>query len=247
MAVGVVSFPPLNKNYNVTSLPGVFSSYDQIRGFFSDTETGRAIMEDIKSSAGIDIIGYDPVGPSAVFTTREDIASIGDYEGVSARVLTDADRPRWEALGAGRMVSLPTGEVYTALQSGMVDTVATVPGAIKGYSWWDFLKTAQLPYFQFNDAYFIVNKAWLDGLSPELRKTVMEVGSEISAESTDAIMEASNKTLEEFKEHGGKVVVFEGEALEGLSKLEVEQVLPKMQDAVDQDAIDAALDYTGQK
>ena len=31
--VGVVSFPPINKNFNVASYPGLFSSYRQQRGF----------------------------------------------------------------------------------------------------------------------------------------------------------------------------------------------------------------------
>ena len=244
-AVGVVSFPPLDRNYNVTNLPGVFASYDQIRGFFDETEAGRAVMDNIRSAAGIEIIGFNPVGPSALFTTRENINGIEDFEGVSARVLANAERPRWEALGAGRMVSLPTGEVYTALQNGMIDTVATVPGAIKAYSWWDFLTTAQLPYFQFNDAYFIANKAWLDSLTPELRLIVLDVAAEISAESTAAIMAESDNVLEEFAARGGTVVTFEGEALEELSAMERNEVLPAMLGEVDQEVVDAALAYTG--
>ena len=31
--VGVVSFPPINKNFNVASYPGLFSSYEQQRRF----------------------------------------------------------------------------------------------------------------------------------------------------------------------------------------------------------------------
>ena len=32
--VGVVSFPPINKNFNVASFPGLFNSWEQQRGFF---------------------------------------------------------------------------------------------------------------------------------------------------------------------------------------------------------------------
>ncbi|MFD2855546.1 TRAP transporter substrate-binding protein [Seohaeicola zhoushanensis] len=80
-AVGVVSFPTLNKNYNVTNLPGVFESFEQIRGFFAETEVGKAIMEDVTSAAGIEIIGFNPVGPSAVFTTRENVTGIEGFKG----------------------------------------------------------------------------------------------------------------------------------------------------------------------
>ncbi|WP_163852184.1 TRAP transporter substrate-binding protein [Pseudooceanicola aestuarii] len=245
MAVGVVSFPPLNKNYYVTTLPGVFGSYDEIRGFFDETEAGRGIMDDITSSAGIEIVGYNPVGPSALFTTRENVTSIKDYEGVSARVLSDSERPQWEAFNAGRMVSLPTSEVYTALQSGMVDTVSTVPGAIESYSWWDYFKTAQLPYSQFNDAYIIANAAWLDSLTPEMRTLVEEVGAEISQEATAAIMEASMATLKTFEEMGGSIVTFDGDALEELRMVERDQILPQLMENLDPDVAQAALDYVG--
>ena len=39
--VGVVSFPPINKNFNVASYPGLFSSYEQQRGFSSSHPRGR--------------------------------------------------------------------------------------------------------------------------------------------------------------------------------------------------------------
>ena len=41
--IGVVSFPPINKNYNVVSFTGLFESYDEQRAFFTDDEAGRAI------------------------------------------------------------------------------------------------------------------------------------------------------------------------------------------------------------
>lgn len=245
MAVGVASFPPLNKNYYVTTLPGVFSSYEDIRGYFDETESGKAIMNDITSSAGIEIVGYNPVGPSALFTTRENVTSIKDYEGVSARVLSDSERPQWEAFNASRMVSLPTSEVYTALQSGMIDTVSTVPGAIESYSWWDYFKTAQLPYSQFNDAYIIANATWLENLTPEMRALVEEVGNEISKESTAAIMEASMATLNTFEQMGGTIVTFEGDTLEELRTVEREQILPELIKNLDPDVAQAALDYIG--
>lgn len=245
MAVGVASFPPLNKNYYVTTLPGVFGSYEEIRGYFDDTETGQAIMKDITSSAGIKIVGYNPVGPSALFTTRENVTSIKDYEGVSARVLSDSERPQWEAFKVGRMVSLPTSEVYTALQSGMVDTVSTVPGAIESYSWWDYFKTVQLPYSQFNDAYIITNATWLDSLTPEMQALVEEVGKEISQEATAAIMEASMATLNTFEEMGGTIVTFEGDALEELRTMERDEILPELIKNLDPDVAQAALDYVG--
>jgi TRAP-type C4-dicarboxylate transport system substrate-binding protein len=43
--VGVVSFPSINKNFNVASFPGLFASYEQQRGFFSRVKSGPKYLE----------------------------------------------------------------------------------------------------------------------------------------------------------------------------------------------------------
>ncbi|WP_424450509.1 TRAP transporter substrate-binding protein [Planktomarina temperata] len=45
--VGVVSFPPINKNFNVVSITGMFDSYGEQRAFFQDDRTGKAVWDDI--------------------------------------------------------------------------------------------------------------------------------------------------------------------------------------------------------
>lgn len=245
MAVGIVSFPPINSDYNVTAMPGMFDSFEQMRGFFDETEAGQALMQDMQSKTGIRIVGRNPVGPIAVFSAKDDLSSVDSLAGISARVLTDADRVRWGALDAGSTVSLPTGEVYTALQNGIADTVSTVPGALSAYSWWDCVKSVQLPYFQFADAYIIVNAAWFEGLSPELQQVVTEVGAEITAESTAAIMDASAQMLDRLEaEQGGTVFELTGDELAKMNRIEREQIYPGLTEMVSKDTLDAAQAYT---
>ena len=45
--VGVVSFPPINKNFNVASFPGLFNSWEQQRGFFQNSAKGKEIWGDL--------------------------------------------------------------------------------------------------------------------------------------------------------------------------------------------------------
>ena len=69
--VGVVSFPPINKNFNVASYPGLFSSYGQQRGFFKNSEKGRQIWNDITKKSNSQLIMYNPVGPVMHLAVRE--------------------------------------------------------------------------------------------------------------------------------------------------------------------------------
>ena len=68
--VGVVSFPPINKNFNVASYPGLFSSYEQQRNFFKDSEAGKAVWNDLTKKSNSKLIMYNPVGPVMTFSSE---------------------------------------------------------------------------------------------------------------------------------------------------------------------------------
>ena len=243
MAIGIVSFPPLDKNYNVTAMPNLFPDFATMRGFFSDSPEGRALWERITSKAGIEVVGYNPVGPTALFSSLPKIDTVASLEGAKARALVKSDRPRWEALKVSKIVSLPTGEVYTALQNGLIDTLASVPTAILTYNWNQYLKSAQLPYYSLNDAYIIVNKGWFDALPAELRTIVKAVGAEISTTSTDEIMSSSEQALKTFVAQGGRVDTLSPAEQAKLAKLTEQEIEPKMADQFDASILKAAKAY----
>ena len=188
--VGVVSFPPINKNFNVASYPGLFSSYEQQRRFFKESDAERAVWNDLTKKSNSKLIMYNPVGPVMTFSSTGELTGIDAMKGLKARTLLKSERPTWDAYEENN-VSLPTGEVYTALQTGMIDTINSPPGSIKAYSWWEYLTYAQKPYQYFADAYIIANQDWFNSLPQDLQDLVMDVGSEIGALATNTIVYAN--------------------------------------------------------
>lgn len=245
-AVGVVSFPTINKDYYVSTIPGYFNSFEHQRGFFRDSEVGKKIWDDIMNKAGIVVIANNPVGPTATFSTNENLDTVESLIGHSARILASTDRIRWKALGARKMVSISTREVYMGLQNGMIDAVTTVPVAVKAYSWWETLNAVQLPYLTYNDAYFIVNAGWYNSLTPELQGVLTTVGAEISKESTDAIMSASNAAIDEFKSRGGHVFTLNGAELEKMQKIQREKMNPRYAKLLSPGVFEAVKTYAGE-
>ena len=61
--VGVVSFPSINKNFNVASFPGLFNSWEQQRGFFQNSSTGKAIWGDLTKKTNDKFISWINKGP----------------------------------------------------------------------------------------------------------------------------------------------------------------------------------------
>ena len=237
--VGVVSFPPINKNFNVASYPGLFSSYEQQRSFFKDSEAGKAVWNDLTKKSNSKLIMYNPVGPVMTFSSERELTGIDVMKGLKARALLKSERPMWDALEANT-VSLPTGEVYTALQTGMIDTINSPPGSIEAYSWWEYLKYAQKPYQYFADAYIMANQDWFDSLPADLQDLVMEVGAEVGTLATNTILDAGENTLKKFAERGGIITELSGSEKSRFDAMMTEKVMPAMADMFDQEVLLAA-------
>ncbi|NCZ65264.1 MAG: TRAP transporter substrate-binding protein [Rhodobacteraceae bacterium] len=236
--VGVVSFPPINKNYNVVSFSGIFDSYDEQRAFFNQSPSGKSIWDDITTKSDTVLLMYNPVGPVMTFSTKE-LNGIETMSGLKARALIGAERPMWEALGANT-VSMPTGEVYSGLQTGLIDTINSPPGSIRAYSWWEYLQYGQKPYQYFADAYIMANASWFNSLPSDLQKIVLEVGEEIGTQSTLKILQTGEETLVQFQERGGVVNNLNGDKLDAFNKLMSEKVQPKIADKIDSAVLEEA-------
>ena len=236
--VAVVAFPPINQNFNVVSITGMFESYDEQRAFFQEDEVGKEVWNDITTKSDTVLLMYNPVGPVMTFSTQE-LNGVESMSGLKARALIGAERPMWEALGANT-VSMPTGEVYSGLQTGMIDTINSPPGSIRAFSWWEFLTHGQKPYQYYADAYIMVNRTWFEGLPEDLQQLLIEVGQEVGQISTDKILETGEETLAEFQERGGVVNTLEGEALSEFETLMSSEVIPVIAESVDTEVIEAA-------
>lgn len=240
--IGVVSFPPINSNYNVVSFSGLFDSYEEQRAFFADDPAGQEIWGDITQRSDTISLMFNPVGPVMTFSTEE-LNGIESMAGLRARALIGAERPMWEALGANT-VSMPTGEVYSGLQTGIINTINSPPGSIRAFSWWEYLNYGQLPYQYYADAYLMANATWFNSLPEDLQQILVEVGEEMGAVSTNTILATGEETLAEFQERGGIVNTLEGDALAAFDMLMAEEVQPVVADQIDAAVLEAAMNFS---
>jgi TRAP-type C4-dicarboxylate transport system substrate-binding protein len=245
---GVVThnqFPSLDKDWNVTQLPNTFNSIEHQRRFWSDTPEGRAVRQRILTKANLVHLAYVPVGPYVTFSTRSDLSSVASMKGLKARSLAANERPGFAARGVS-VVSLSTEEVYTALQNGMIDTLSTVPTAVKAYSWWDHLKFAQLPYAVFADSELMANGTWFNGLPKDVQQLLLDVGREISREATEGTIAGNAAALKEMVEKkGGRITTLTGKALEEFRQLDRERTEPELAKMMSPEILAAVKKFVG--
>jgi len=237
--VGVVGFPKINKNFNVATIPGLFDSFEQQREFFQKSDKGSEIWSDLLKKTNSTLVMYNPVGPVMTFSGARELSGVDAMKDLKARRLIGAEEPMWKAYGA-KIVGLKTSEVYTALQTGMIDTINTPPQSIRAYSWWEFLKFGQRPYQYFADAYIMANSDWFNKLPSDLQKVVQDAGKKFGDVSTGEIIGVGEEVISEFEARGGKMTTLAGAEKDKFNKLMSEKVIPAMMDKFDADALEAA-------
>lgn len=246
---GVVTFnqfPTIDRDFNIVEFPNFFKSIEDQRKFFKDTPEGKALWDGILKKTGLVQIAYVPVGPYVTWSTKSPMDTVASMRGLKARSLAANERPGFRARGMD-VVSLSTEQVYTALQNGMIDTLSTVPTAVKAYSWWDYLKYGQLPYMVYADASIMANARWFNSLPPDLQKLMLDVGNQISKEATDSIMASSKEVIAEFVKRGGHMTVLKGKQLAAFEKLDREKTEPQLAKMVSPEILAAARRYIGRQ
>jgi len=245
---GVVdtSFTAVDQNIGIGMMPYYWENYEQIRELWERTPAGREHWEGMQKKLNIKILAYIPTGPVMLFSTKKAIPNPADIQGLKARYLSKSEMPVYEALGAAP-VFVQTTEIYTALQSGMVDVVPTVLNAIKAYNWWDFLKFGNKPYMYYWDSYIVVNATWWNKLPENLRNTIMqEVCIPLSKAATTEVMTLSDQTIEEWqKTRGGKAVLLTKEQQDAYKNIFRTKVWPAQASKLDPAVVAAAEKITG--
>ena len=105
--------------FGFVSLPFLFNDYDHVKRVLYGP-IGEQVRKDANQSLGIEILALGASG-FRVFLSKKPIGSAADLRGLRLRV---PEVPTWvemaRALGANP-TPIPAGEIYTALQTGVVD------------------------------------------------------------------------------------------------------------------------------
>ena len=105
--------------YNLLSLPFIFEDAEAAHDLL-DGEWGQKLCA-AAEDAGFKVLGIGDYGFRQLTTSNKPIASMADYKGLKIRVMqNDLYIAMYEALGANP-TPMASGEVFTALQQGVVD------------------------------------------------------------------------------------------------------------------------------
>ncbi|MCC3144048.1 TRAP transporter substrate-binding protein [Halanaerobium sp. Z-7514] len=189
---------------DVLSLPYLYPSGDFMFEVLQ-SEIGDGILEGLEDAGIVGLTWYD-AGARSFYTADTKVESVEDLEGLRIRVQESSlMMDMVEALGASP-TPVAWGEVYSALQTGVVDA------AENNYPGWYYNSHHEVaPYFVEDEhnripELIIMSKITWDSLSPEDQEIIREA----AIESTETQREAWAERTEEAKalavEEGAEII-----------------------------------------
>lgn len=164
-------------NYTLFNMPYLFGSAEAYHASMDDQDITGPIFDSTKK-AGFEAVTWIDAGTRNFYTVSTPIESPADLKGLKIRVQQSPTNVEMMRLLGGSATPMGFGEVYTALQSKIIDGAENNEMALTSNGHGDVCKFYSYDMHQMIPDILIGNCAFLDGLSPEDR-AVFEEGFQI--------------------------------------------------------------------
>ena len=188
----------------VFDLPFLFESVDHFRKV-TRGEVGK-IMEDECAQHGVILLGQIIPGFRSIFTAKKPIKTIDDLKGLKIRSMeSPVYIEMFKALGM-LPTPMPSSELYTALQTGVVDAGENDPASVVSWGWIDVIKYYMLDLHTISSNVLVMNKPKYDALPQPLKQAVRKASERAVDYQLDYIVGAWADSMKKIREKGITVV-----------------------------------------
>jgi tripartite ATP-independent transporter DctP family solute receptor len=190
----------------VFSLHYIFRDQDHLAKTLADPEVSKAFREMIKDSVqGAQVLGLMTMGLRNMYS-KKDIKSVEDVKGQKVRVqATKTEDTHFPAYGA-QTVHMPFGEVYTSLQTGVVNVAENGINVYLANKHYEVAPILSLTEHEANNnCIWVSDKTW-NSFSDEEKKWVQAAAEEVSRTEPMKALALEKESAERLKKLGVKVV-----------------------------------------
>jgi TRAP-type C4-dicarboxylate transport system substrate-binding protein len=190
---------------NIGLMPGLVTSYEQ--GYkWKDAEVGRAFNSMLEAK-GIQMISWIWQA-GGVASRGKPIVDPEDARGLKVRGGSREMDMILKEAGAA-VVSLPSNEIYAAMQTGAMDAALTSSTSLISFRLEEVSKaltTGRGKSYWFMLEPLMMSKAIFDKLPKEQQAAIMAVGADLEAFARKSAQEDDNRVAEVYQKAGAKVV-----------------------------------------
>ncbi len=186
--------------YAVYSVPFLLRSVDHTYKFYL-SEDGQAINDELLSRTGIRVVACFDEGFRQVFSNKP-VKSLADFAGLKIRI---PDNPLYvntfNGLGCSATV-VALGDLYTGLQTGLVDSFELPTGSAYGNSVYDQVDYCTKTNHIGGAMFLLVNDKVWNTLSAEQQQIILDYAEEASAENRENVTKNDEEQWKIMEESG---------------------------------------------
>lgn len=176
------------------------------------------LQAELNRKLGIHILGQYGYGSRFHLFLNKEVSKIDDFKPLKLRT-TPAYRPFFNRL-VNAQLQTPRGEVYTALERGVVDGYANPNSEVKPAGWDKVSKYRVDPGFYSSMVHILVNKKFWDSLRADQRAFLDRMAQQVLERDLDPKMaEAENAAGKALVAGGMKVIALDAATSQQLLKM----------------------------
>ena len=156
---------------------------------------------------GVVLISYILPGIRSIFNTKRPVNTLDDAKGMKIRSMQSPVYVEMFKSFGMLPTPMPSSELYTSLQTGVVDAGENDPASVVSWGWVDVIKYYSLDEHSLTACVLLVNKKRFDGFPADVQKAIREAGKKAENYQLDYIQKALAENLEKIKAKGVKVNV----------------------------------------
>lgn len=182
-----------------------FSSTDEIAKF-NESDMWKAMVEEMEETGGIHMICMNWAAAPRVVLSSRPINSVADLKGLLVRVPTETYAAWFNALGAAPVSGIPFAEVYTNIESGVIEAAEAPFATLSDYSVQEVAKYAYNSNHTYAAACFGTSTTIWNLISAEDQAIVTEELTAGGAEFTALCADSNAEYMKAFEEAGVTIV-----------------------------------------
>jgi len=191
--------------FGATLMPGLVRSHDR-----AQRVNDSAFMKEIKAQidkAGVVVLA-DAWLAGAIASKRGCIRKPDDIKGLKVRSAGPTFAAMWQAAGAS-IVSIPSNEVYNALQTGVADATDTSSGSFVSFRIYEQVKCLTAPgdnalWFMYEPV--LMSKKSFTRLNKKRQDVLLQAGKKSQQFFADKAKGLDDEMVKVFKDHNVEVV-----------------------------------------
>src|SRR5437868_8281679 len=191
--------------FGATLMPGLVRNHERAQRI-----NNSAFMKDIKAQideAGVVVLADDWLA-GAIASKRACIRKPDDIKGLKVRSAGPTFASMWQAAGAS-IVSIPSNEVYNALQTGVADATDTSSGSFVSFRIYEQVKCVTAPgnnalWFMYEPV--LMSKKSFSRLNKKQQDVLMQAGRKSQEYFAKEAPGLDDEMVKVFKDHNVEVV-----------------------------------------